>query len=163
VSGSDLTIRPVSQDDLPNLIACLHALAKDLGDPFHATYDRMADALFGEDRFAMALLASRDDQTLGALLAAPLFSTMGGGASVYVSDLWVAPEARRQAVGRRLLASAYRQGRARWNAKSLKLTVYSDNTRALAFYDRLGFVLQENDRSAIMNGADATALIEALA
>jgi ribosomal protein S18 acetylase RimI-like enzyme len=62
-----------------------------------------------------------------------------------------------------LLASAFRQGRARWNAKSLKLTVYSDNSRALAFYDRLGFVLQENDRSAIMNGAVATALIEAQA
>jgi ribosomal protein S18 acetylase RimI-like enzyme len=163
MSGSDLTIQPVSQADLSTLITCLHALAKDLGDPFHATYDGMAEALFGDDRFAMALLAMEGDHTRGALLAAPLFSTMGGGASVYVSDLWVAPEARRQAVGRRLLASAFRQGRTRWNAKSLKLTVYSDNSRALAFYDRLGFVLQENDRSAIMNSADATALIEALA
>ena len=163
MSVSDLAIRLVEEPDLPSLMTCLHGLAQDLDDPFRATADGIADALFGTNSFAFALLATRDSDTVGALLAAPLFSTMGGGAIVYVSDLWVSPTARRRSVGKRLLAEAFREGQARWNAKSLKLTVYSDNSRAIAFYDRLGFALQENDRSAIMAGARATALLKEMA
>lgn len=155
MSDSELCIQTARQQDLPALMFALQALAQDLGDPFEATTDTVSTALFGPNCFAMAVLARRREQTLGIALGAPLFSTMGGGTVLYVSDLWVAPAARRQSLGQKLLAAALSEGAARWQVKSIKLTVYADNAQALKFYSELGFVLNENDRSAVLPAAAA--------
>lgn len=163
MSVSDLTIAPAEPEDIPALMNALQALARDLDDPFKASQRALSDALFGPYSFAAALLARCQDQVVGAALAAPLFSTSAGACVLYVSDLWVDPAVRRQAVGRRLLAEALSLGAARWQTSSLKLTVYVDNTQALEFYARLGFVLQDSDRSAILFPEQAGMLHKALA
>ena len=150
MSASDLRLHAVGQADLPALMTGLEALARDLGDPFKATTEDISRALFGPERFALAVLAQRGSLPVGVALAAPLFSTVGDGPVLYVSDLWVDAGVRQQAVGRRLLAKVLSEGAARWQTNAIKLTVYSDNTPAMAFYDKLGFILQEKDRSAFL-------------
>ncbi|MFC6658398.1 GNAT family N-acetyltransferase [Roseibium salinum] len=94
-----------------------------------------------------ALVASRqgDGRTLGVLLASPVFSTTRGGAGLYVSDLWVAGEARGASLGERLLAAAPDHAPKSWTVTFLKLAVYQDNPRARGFYERLGFRPREGE------------------
>lgn len=158
MSASEVHIQTVAPGDMAQLMTALQALARDLNDPFTVTSDDMAAALFGPDSFALALLARQGDTLCGAALAAPLFSTLGGGATLYVSDLWVEPSVRQHALGTRLLSAASAEGERRWQTSGLRLTVYSDNAPARAFYERLGFIENEKDLSAFLPGASVAAL-----
>lgn len=152
------TITEVEEADFADFVAALRGLARDLGDRFRATEESLEAALFGPARFAVAHLARVGREVAGAVFAQPYFSTVGGGAGVYVSDLWVAPAHRRRTLGRSLLARAAQDGAARWDARVLKLSVYADNERALDFYARMGFTQLERDRSVILAGSDFAAL-----
>jgi L-phenylalanine/L-methionine N-acetyltransferase len=61
-------------------------------------------------------------------------------ASAHVADLglMVAPEHRRQGIGRALMDTAFEWARAS-GVRKLELHVFPHNTPALALYDRLGF------------------------
>jgi ribosomal protein S18 acetylase RimI-like enzyme len=148
-------IRLAGSDDMPEVMAGLRALATDLNDPFNASEARVAQALFGPQAYGFALLAAGR----GLALCSPIFSTFQGATTVYVSDLWVADAARGQGLGRALLAAAGQEGRARWQADALRLTVYDDNARAMAFYQRLGFALRDRDRIAALTGAPLMELL----
>jgi uncharacterized protein (DUF849 family) len=95
---------------------------------------------------------------LGAALFSPVFSTVRGGAGAYVSDLWVAPEARGQALGTALLAAVAERTRSDWNASFIKLISYSDNDEALRFYARLGFAPLRGETGLTLSGAPLAAL-----
>ncbi|PKQ12389.1 MAG: N-acetyltransferase [Alphaproteobacteria bacterium HGW-Alphaproteobacteria-1] len=149
-------VRVANPEDMPALMHALQALARDLDDPFRMEAATLDAALFGPAPRAFALLAGED----GAVLAQPTLSTSLGGAVTFVSDLWVCRDARGTGLGRRLLAAAAREGAARWQSVALRLTVYQDNTRARAFYDRLGFAIREADRNALLSGTALTRLME---
>lgn len=72
---------------------------------------------------------------------------------MFVSDLWVAESARGKGLARRLLAATLREGARRNAGRFLKLTVYQDNPKARAVYDRLGFAAQAGETNMILTGA----------
>lgn len=125
--------------DLARLEAALRALSADLSERYATDSATLAGAVLGARPAAYGLLAQQGDQTLGAALFSPVFSTVRGGAGVYVSDLWVSAQARGQGLGTRLLARIAREGHARWQAIWLKLAVYEHSHGAQQFYARLGF------------------------
>jgi ribosomal protein S18 acetylase RimI-like enzyme len=141
---------------MPALMHALQSLARDLDDPFRMGAATLEAALFGPSPRGLALLAGG----AGAVLAQPTFSTSLGGTVTFVSDIWVSSGARGTGLGRRLLAAAAREGAARWQSVALRLTVYQDNMGARAFYDRLGFVVREADRNALLSGDALTRLME---
>ncbi len=139
----------VTPESLPAFHAGLRHLSDHLGDAHRADAKGLGAALFGPHPFALGLMA--EDGT-GALLAMPVFSTIHGGAGLYVSDLWVAEAARGSGMGRRLLSAALNQ--TLWGAPHfLKLTVYDDNPAARAVYDRLGFAPQDADKVMLLEGS----------
>ncbi|MCQ0093583.1 N-acetyltransferase [Roseovarius sp. M141] len=149
-----VAIQIVTPETLPAFHAGLRHLSDHLGDSHRADADALGAALFGPHPFALGMVA--EDGT-GALLAMPVFSTIYGGAGLYVSDLWVAEAARGTGMGRRLLSGALNQ--TLWGApRFLKLTVYEDNPSARAVYDRLGFQPQEADTVMLLEGAQLGAL-----
>ncbi|ABG31916.1 N-acetyltransferase [Roseobacter denitrificans] len=158
MSDSKVRIQTVGPADVPDLMAALQALARNLDDPFKVTPEDVSKALFGPDSFTMALLARQGGKVFGAVFAAPLFTTLGGGAVLYVSDLWVDASVRKQSLGRRLLAAAAAEGASRWQTSGIRLTVYSDNAPARAFYAKLGFVVNEKDLTAFLSGTRVAAL-----
>ncbi|MFW5655452.1 MAG: GNAT family N-acetyltransferase, partial [Roseicyclus sp.] len=89
----------------------------------------------------------------GAVLFSPCFSTMRGGPGLFVSDLWVAPDARRQRLGAALLGHAARAAQAEWGARFLRLMVYESNTEARAFYARAGFEAADGEIFLTLSGA----------
>ncbi len=65
---------------------------------------------------------------IGAATYSPVFSTKRAATGLFVSDLWVAAEARGLGLGRRLLATAHKLAAREWGAAYLKLAVYEDNS-----------------------------------
>jgi len=136
----DIAFRTVAEaEGLARLEDALRALSADIAEVYTTDSATLARAVLGTQPAAHGLLAQHGNQTLGAALYSPLFSTVRGAAGVYVSDLWVSADARGQGLGARLLAQVARAGAARWQATWLKLAVYDHSHAAQAFYQRLGF------------------------
>ena len=126
-------------DDMARLDAALRALSAEIGEDYATNRATLAHALTAPRPAAYGLLALQQDQTLGAALYSPVFSTVRGAAGVYVSDLWVSGAARGQGLGARLLAWVAQQGARDWGATWIKLAVYDHSTASQRFYKRLGF------------------------
>ena len=136
----DMEFRTVQDAaDLARLEAALRALSAEIAEDYATDSAALVQAVLGDRPAAHGLLALGGDQTLGAALYSPVFSTVRGAAGVYVSDLWVSAQARGQGLGARLLAQIAREGAARWRATWLKLAVYDHSEDAQVFYQRLGF------------------------
>lgn len=134
-----ITIRRAGRGDADRLHGALKNLSEDLGDTHAAGVDDLVRHGFSQTPAFFALIATRKADTVGALMASPVFSTARGGAGLYVSDLWVAEDTRGAGLGPRLLAAALDHAPASWTVTFLKLAVYHDNPAAGRFYERLGF------------------------
>jgi ribosomal protein S18 acetylase RimI-like enzyme len=134
-----ILIRPAHPGDAPRLDQAMRDLSDALGDDHQATPEAIARGAFGENPSFHALVAEADGRFCGAALYSPLFSTVRGGAGVYVSDLWVEPEARSFGLGERLLGAVAEAAAARWQAGFMRLGVHPQNDGARRFYARLGF------------------------
>lgn len=145
-------ILPVTPQTLPLLQSALEALSKELGDIHRTDAETMGNALFGPSPACFALLAQSGANPAGAALYSPVMSTTMGGPGAFVSDLWVAPGARGQALGPRLLTHAARHAAVTWQARFLWLISYNDNFRSLAFYDRLGFRARNGETRLSLTG-----------
>lgn len=155
-----IDIAPVRRETLPQLETALQRLATDLGDTYATDRSILADAVCGANATCLALIALEDGVLAGAVLAMPVFSTIRGGSGLFVSDLWVAESFRGKGLGRRLLAATLREGERRSAGRFLKLTVYDDNPRARAAYDRLGFTAQTGETTMFLTGAPLDTLKE---
>ena len=148
-------LRLAEQKDIETIDTLLRALSEDLGDQHIAPIDTLRQAGFGEfPAFHAQIAFSTENNTpMGIALYSPLFSTTSGGAGLYLSDLWVAPEQRGTGLGSRLIAAAASDAAERWLACFVKLPVYADNMAAMAFYDRLGFAAAtSSERYRVLNG-----------
>ncbi|MCK7610846.1 GNAT family N-acetyltransferase [Roseibium sediminicola] len=142
---TEITIKQAERDDAARLHHALTRLSADMGDTHAASLDTLLRHGFSQTPAFFALLATRGEQTVGALVASPVFSTTRGGAGLYVSDLWVAAEARGAGLGPRLLAAALDHAPESWTVTFLKLAVYHDNPDARRFYERLGFEPRQDE------------------
>lgn len=139
-----IAIRLAGDDDLPALIAMmrafeahLNAMAPDGGTQI--SEDRraaMATWLIGPQPFRGVLLAAG-----AAPLGYAAFSEMAwmddGAPALWLSDLYIAPEARGQGVGRALMDALRSEARVH-GAERVVFTVWRRNAPARAFYAALG-------------------------
>jgi GNAT superfamily N-acetyltransferase len=102
-----------------------------------AVHARVAALLTGPDPAAQAWLAEGQGGPVGYLAASFILWMDDAALAVWVSDLYVAPEARGAGAGRALMDAARAAGAAR-GARRLVWTVWRLNAPALAWYRRLG-------------------------
>ena len=90
------------------------------------------------------LLIARDQQSLahGFIQLYPLHASLALRSSWLLSDLYVAPSARRQGVGEALMNAARAHAEAT-GACGLQLVTARDNLAGQALYGRLGYVRDE--------------------
>lgn len=151
-------IRLAGPQDCARVSDALRALSHDTNDTHRASDALIAAAGFGAHPAYLALLAEAGAETVGLALFSPFLSTTRGKVGAYVSDLWVAASQRGQGLGPRLLAGVRDAARSRWGAAFLRLAVYHDNPRAVAFYARLGFVATAGEHWIALDGAPLEAL-----
>ena len=137
---AEISIRQAVPDDARVLNRALGRLSADMGDTHRASDADIARFGFGPAPVFHSLLAETDDgSVVGVAAYSPFFSTVYGAVGIYVSDLWVDEAIRGQRLGQRLLAAVREAGIKAWDARFIRLNVYHDNPRAVAFYQRIGF------------------------
>ena len=136
---TDIPIRPATPDDVATILRFVQDLAAFEREPdaVEATEAMMADALFGPQPAAEAVIAEDAGEPVGFALFFHNFSTWKGRRGLYLEDLYVTPAARGKGVGgallRHLAGIAVDRDCARF-----EWAVLDWNADAIAVYRRMG-------------------------
>jgi GNAT superfamily N-acetyltransferase len=153
-------IRPATPVDVPAIHALVRELARyeKLEQSHVGSEDDLHAHLFGEPaRFCEALVAEESGSVVGFALFFHNYSTFLSRPGVYLEDLFVRPEHRRQGHGRALLTAIARIavergcGRFEWS-------VLTWNEPAIAFYRSLGAETLDDWRILRLTGEALTRL-----
>jgi GNAT superfamily N-acetyltransferase len=137
--ASQITIRPATVQDAPLMFQFIRALAdyEKLSDSVTGSEELIRKHLFGEKKAAETLIAYLNEEPAGFALYFYKFSTFLTLPGIWLEDLFVYPQYRRNGIGRALLqrvaAIAVQQGCGR-----LEWTALDWNTLATDFYKKLG-------------------------
>lgn len=154
-------LRPATAEDAAAIRAMIEALIAHSGHPpaTPAPAEELARHMSGPRPDIEGVIAERGGKPVGMVLYFPWLSTWRGRLNLYIQDLYVAPAERGGGLGRRLLAAAASEGRAR-GCKGLLLAVEVSNTSAARFYTRLGFQRIEDERHWLLAPEKFEALID---
>lgn len=139
-----VVVRAAEPADVATILRFVRELAAFEREPdaVEASEAMLAQALFGADPAAEAVIAQAGGEPVGFALFFHNFSTWTGQRGLYLEDLYVTPAARGQGVGRALLthlaAIAIDRGCARFEWSMLDW-----NEGAIAFYRALGAIGME--------------------
>jgi GNAT superfamily N-acetyltransferase len=137
--ATPVEVRGATPHDVERIFAWIVELAtyERAFEQVTGTEEMLAQALFGPDPSAEALVAELDGAAAGFALFHTTFSTWECRPGIWLEDLYVPPERRRHGVGvslvRRLAEITIERGGAR-----LEWAVLDWNTPAMALYERLG-------------------------
>ena len=136
--------RYATRADVPVLLALIRELAEfeHLLDQVRADEATLADELFGSRRVAEVVLGERNGEAVAFAVFFHNFSTFVGRAGLYLEDLYVKPQARRQGIGRALIQFVARVAVER-KAGRFEWAVLDWNTRAVDFYRSIGAVAMD--------------------
>ena len=101
-------------------------------DPFNLCEDG-----FGREPRFQCLLAEVDGKTVGVILYFFVYSTWTSRKSLYIEDLYVAPQSRRQGIGRALMSEVARSA-IETGCRYMQWTALHTNSSALRFYESIG-------------------------
>jgi GNAT superfamily N-acetyltransferase len=133
------TLRAVTEADLPALRRLVRGLAvyEKLEAVFTATEVDFHNHLFGPGAIARAALASVGGHDVGVALWYYTFNTFAGRKRLFVEDVFVEPEHRRQGIGLGLFRHMARVAQAE-DCAMMEWTVLDWNQPSIDFYHRLG-------------------------
>jgi ribosomal protein S18 acetylase RimI-like enzyme len=139
-----VNIRPLTSEDADTVSALWQEFVAEMPQlPFEQEdWSQAWSDLSRHIEEGIGRLAEEDGNALGYVTAK---FERWGPKTVYVTDLYVRPEARRRGIGKALLAEVVAASSKRGSTHVL-LDVASENRDALLFYDRLGF----RERAKIM-------------
>ncbi len=138
VNDITVSIRPTDEEDVPLIMEFIKAIAdfEDLGDSVLASEEDIRKSLFGPKPFAEAAIAEVNKEPAGFVTYFHNFSSFVGKPGLYVEDIYVHPEYRKQGVGRSLMAYCARIARERGCGR-MDWSVLNWNP-ARKFYENLG-------------------------
>lgn len=153
-------IRPAQPSDVPVLFKLIQALAEyeKLSDAVTGNAEALSEHLFGDRPCAEAILAF-DEQAVGFALFFTNYSTFLTLPGMYLEDIFVLPEYRRQGIGKALLTHlaglAVERGYGR-----LEWSVLDWNDLAIDFYQSLGAAVLQEWRICRVTGESLTELAQ---
>ena len=132
-------VRPVRPDDVPRVWEMLRRLAEyeRLTEFVSGTPEMLRQALFGSGPRAEALVAESEGRCVGYAIFYPAFSSFRARWRLWLEDLFVEVDARKQGAGVALMIELARIARERGFA-SVDWEVLDWNQPSIGFYERLG-------------------------
>jgi len=112
------------------------------------TRERIEATLFGEPRFAHALVAEDGSNPRGFALYYFRYSSFAGQPSLWLDDLYVDADARDRGIGAALLARLVEIARAH-DCTHIAWTAAVANPRGIAFYEREGARIASRDENQV--------------
>lgn len=138
IPHGDVTIRAVTPDDLPTILALIRELAEyeRLTHEVVTTVDSLNECMFGSRPAAEAIIADVAGSSVGYAIFFTSFSSFTGRPGLYLEDIYVQPALRGQGIGKRLLARVAQIGVERGSAR-LEWAVLDWNEPSMRFYESL--------------------------
>ncbi|MDJ0634023.1 MAG: GNAT family N-acetyltransferase [Xenococcaceae cyanobacterium MO_188.B29] len=135
----EFTIRPANPDDVADLFGLIKALAEyeKLSHRVTGNVDSLQEHLFGTRPYAEAIVAEADSLIVGFALFFPNYSTFLTKPGIYLEDVFVLPEYRRQGIGKALLIYLGKLALER-DVGRLEWSVLDWNQSAIDFYQTMG-------------------------
>jgi GNAT superfamily N-acetyltransferase len=132
-------IRSAIADDVPSIFSLIQALAEyeQLSHQVTGTVADLQAHLFGSQVVAEAIVAECEEKLVGFALFFPNYSTFLTKPGIYLEDLFVMPEYRRQGIAKTMLAYLGKLAVER-GAGRLEWSVLDWNESAIAFYQGMG-------------------------
>jgi GNAT superfamily N-acetyltransferase len=157
-----LSIRQATIEDVPLLHTLIHELAEfeKLNDEASVSEEDLIRTGFsGQPKFR-AVIAELDGQPAGYAIFFEFFSSFQGCPGLFLDDIFVRPQFRKQGIGKALLAHvagiAYRE-----KYFCMRWEVLDWNTPAIEMYRNLGAVFMDNWKEVCLIGEPLQALAEA--
>ena len=113
-------IRPAVEDDVPELVAMIRELAafENLTDQLSITEDDLRRTLFGPEAMAHDWVVEEEGGALvGHALWYRTFSTFLGKSGIWLEDIYVRPEHRRQGYATEILNRLRQETEGAWNGR----------------------------------------------
>lgn len=144
---NQLILRPAEPADVPVLFQLIQALAEyeKLSHAVTGTAEALKNHLFGKQPYAEAILVESGGQAVGFALFLHNYSTFLTKPGIYLEDLFVLPEYRRQGIGKALLTYLAQLAVER-DCGRLEWSVLDWNEPAISFYRRMGATIREDGR-----------------
>lgn len=115
---------------------------------------------FGRERWATCLIATVSGAVVGYAIICPTFEGHIGRRQIYMSDLFVWPEARMSGAGRALLTAVARHAVAN-DCLAVTWELLNQNTLGRQIYERMGCVVLEDVNSMRLEGKALDAMAKA--
>ena len=137
----ELTIRPATRNDIPDILVFIRELADYEREPASAIAthaDLLRDGFSNPPRFH-CLMAEWNSEPVAFALYFHSYSTWRGRPGIYLEDLFVRPAFRGQGIGKALLARVAAIAVAE-SCPRLEWAVLNWNTPAIDFYRSVGAI-----------------------
>ncbi|WP_176428718.1 GNAT family N-acetyltransferase [Nodularia sp. NIES-3585] len=146
-SRSDLILRLAEPADSNVLFDLIKGLAEyeKLSHAVTGNASTLKEHLFGSPKYVEAILAEYAGQAVGFALFFHNYSTFLTKPGIYLEDLFVLPEYRRQGIGKALLSKLAQIAMER-NCGRLEWSVLDWNESAQAFYRSMGAAILDDWR-----------------
>ena len=153
-----IQVRAATIADLDQILAFIQQKAVFDGyrDALSATAETLQQTLFGEFPYAEVAFAEVNSLPIGFVLFAQMYSSFLAQPTLWIDDLFVQVEWRRQGVGTALLKHLAEIGKTRGCGR-IEWTVATHNNAGIQFYRQQGAQIREEvrvcrlDASAIAN------------
>jgi GNAT superfamily N-acetyltransferase len=134
-----LKIRSAQEKDIDAIFDLVQGLAayEKLTDRVTGNTELLRSHLFGDRVYAEVIIAELEDLAIGFALFFPTYSTFLTQPGLYLEDVFVRPEYRRQGVGKALMTSVANIAHDRGCGR-LEWSVLDWNQPAIEFYQSLG-------------------------
>jgi GNAT superfamily N-acetyltransferase len=152
---SAVKLRSATVEDVETIFNLILALAQyeKLSHQVIGTSEQLKEHLFGERPYAEVILADIDSKTVGFALFFHNYSTFLTQPGIYLEDLFVLPEYRRQGIGKALI-TAVAQLAVERNCGRLEWSVLDWNQPAIDFYQSMGATILEEWKICRVTGTE---------
>lgn len=153
------SVRQATREDVPVILSFIKELAayEKLSHMVVATEESLVRFLFGDNPYAEVILGYEGPEPAAFALYFHNFSTFLGLPGIYLEDLFVRPEFRRQGYGKEMLIELARIAVAR-NCGRLEWSVLDWNRPAIDFYKSLGAVSMDEWTTFRLTGSNLEGL-----
>jgi GNAT superfamily N-acetyltransferase len=144
MADAQTTVRQAAPADVDFIVAAIRALAdyERLSGECAPDPERLSRHLFGEPRYAEALIAEIADERVGYALFFHSYSTFLTRPGIFLEDLFVRPEARGRGAGKALLDALVALAKERGYGR-VEWAVLDWNEPAIRFYRSVGAKAQD--------------------
>lgn len=142
-----IKIDKISENDIAAVVSLMREFAEyeNLSQYCTVTAERLSSAMFGADAFVEGLIAFDDSEAVAYAVWYQGFSSFRGERSLYLEDIYIRDEYRRQRLGEKMLREIARIA-SRRGCERIDFLVLGRNTPAINFYKKLGAVSNEDER-----------------